>query len=306
MATRIGLIVTGVAESRALAAALGRLWPRDLVRFEVIPDARGERAHDGFTGGRVDPRRIAQQAALSGADPRIDELAQRLIAAVTGRRDGYDFAIFVEDLELENRGNEADVVTAVREAVVRQFERADRGDAFRARVRERASFHLFDPMLEAYFFAARTTLGRLTASARHDPTVDCERFVVEQASEPEYFREPLGECPRGKKPKDRACPWRGTERLRREHPKRYLQFLLRSTETGEEYCTEYSETRQGAAALSTLAWDEVLEHSAPFLRALVDDLAEMLDAEPNVAGWAKQARSAALTAGRASGVLRNV
>jgi hypothetical protein len=318
--TRIGLVLTGQAEAEGFAVALKRLWANADVSFEVIAKDPETRVHPGFTSERIDPIRLERRARDAGGPPKVDELVQALAGALTKRRP-VDYAMVIDDLELVNRGNEANVLRAFREAVERTGER--RTPQMSERLRARGSIHLLDPMLEAYFFASARTLRKITAqSPRLEPGRDCERLSVDSV-ESEYFSEALGECSRRKgsgKPgaKERRCPWSGDPTLRREHPKKYLQYLCRGSEP-EQYCTDYVETAQGSSALREIDWAEVFAHEAPYLRALIEDVEAMVGERPSLpeSVWSTARTSGALTAlavhrrvleanEAATGVLRNL
>jgi hypothetical protein len=132
---RVALIVTGQLELRALPAALERLFPH--ADF-FVPDAVEGRDLFDSTSTRVDPARNAVRYLES--PPKIDALVADLAAALC---DDADFAVLVEDLELHNRGNEHNVLTAVREAVQRHVARTAQRRAGKrdlgAVLRERAS-----------------------------------------------------------------------------------------------------------------------------------------------------------------------
>jgi hypothetical protein len=252
------------------------------------------------TSARVDPARQARDAA-EGNTPKIDELVEHLAGNLCGR-DPARVSVLVEDLELANRGNEQNVVQAMRASVERHVAAvAARRDGTRDladRLRERASFHLFDPMVEAYFYddpaALHTAQGGLGRPAHRIGGRDAERLTVDAAADPGYFAE-VGECPRHRRPKDRRCPWGGDGR--REHPKKYLKYLCREAPPNE-FCSTYVETTGGADALAGLDWSAVLAPpgSAPFLRALVEDLADALGQPPEIRDWPDAPTSLAPTA----------
>jgi hypothetical protein len=139
-------------------------------------------------------------------------------------------------------------------------------------------------MLEAYVYASSSTLLPVATSLGRDipePQLvearSCERFEV-STSDALFFATP-GECPRFRKQKDRKCPWRETPgQVLATHPKKYLQYLCRGAlRDGEDkFCTDYRETHEGAAALRVLDWTAVFARGAPYLRAMIEDLEDML------------------------------
>ncbi len=297
MTVRVALVVTGRLEFRGLAPALQRLFPD--AAFGITPWLSESDLKDS-TSARVDPARNARDAAADNG-PAIDELASHLAANLYGR-DAASLSVLVEDLELTNRGNEARVLQAVHESVERHLARvARRRDGPRdlaERLRERASFHLFDPMIETYFYEDPATLaaaqGGLERVAHRVAGRDCERFEVDVAADPDYFAAP-GECVRHRRPKERRCPWDGAGRG--EHPKKYLKYLCREAPP-YQYCSTYQETAGGVQALAGLDWNRVFATpgSAPFLRALVEDLADALGRAPRIEGWPAAPTSEAPTA----------
>ncbi len=296
---RVALVVTGRLEFRALADAMRTLFPRDVAEFVVAPTLEEGELVDS-TSTRVDPTRNAL-AASRGAIPAIDDLVGHLAGCLSGRG-ASDFALLVEDLELLNRGNEFTVIAAVREAVGRHLVATARRPGAPAdlatRLRDRASFHLFDPMVEAYFYddpvalsVAQSELGRPAFRVR---SRDVERFEVDAAADGGFFA-PVGECLLHRKPRDRRCSWDGE--LRAEHPKKYLKYLCRMAPPNE-FCTTYQETRGGASALRVLDWNRVLSTpgNAPFLRAMIEDIEAAVGVRPALSEWPASPTSNAITA----------
>lgn len=297
--TRVALVVTGRLEFSGLAPALKSLFPT--ADFFIAPSLEEEDLRDS-TSTLVDPERNARDTE-NGDEIVIDSLTAHLAGSLCGREHA-DLAVFIEDLELVNRGNEPRVLQAVRESVQRHTRRvAQRRGAPRdldARLRERASFHLFDPMVEAYFYDDPAALDAAAGRAMGHPPgrvagVDPERFLVETIADPDYFAA-VGECELHKRPKDRKCPWGGDHRA--GHPKKYLKYLCRKAPP-HHFCSDYKETVGGVAALRRLAWSTVLSTpgSAPFLRALIEDLEDALDLRPqDIDGWPTTPSSTAPTA----------
>jgi hypothetical protein len=266
---RIALLVTGKAEEKALHHLLKRVFPE--VEFVMLP------RRDGFTSGPL------PATPLLGTAPEhthVERLAQALIAEVEPGRRGHelpDLVVLVDDLELENLDQPERAVEHVREAVRAHLEQHDwpsatsRERAYE-RVRERCSFHLLVPMLEAYFFgepAALVRAGAKRASRFDASAADVEtRFLVNDLD----FLAPPDRPPREKLP-----PWATANRAR--HPKHYLQFLCDPTGTEPR---AYVETKGGQAALRQLDWPMVLapEEHVCFLRSLFHDLADALGEDP--------------------------
>ncbi len=256
----VALIPTGRLEHRALGPALGRLFPDD--RFVVRPP---EAPLNGFTSRDVAP--------LVGAPPgpvptELDELAAELVNAIfPGRRgERVDFAFAVEDLELVNDAQPHLVLHLFRDAVDRYIQATWRHNAVPryAEVRERCSFHLLRPMVEAYFFGEPAALGRAGAvlPPQLPPNLDLEQFYMVDA--------PFWWLPQGT-PRIANMP----QRFR--HPKSYLHYLCDPTLTNRR--ARYRETHEGVDALEEMDWEVVLSvvPHCPFLHALLDDLAQALN-----------------------------
>ncbi len=253
----VALIPTGKLEHLALGPALARLFPDH--DFVVRPP---EVNLDGFTS--LDVSAFLKEDAHPVADT-LEELAKMLVNAIFPGRKGehVDFAYVIEDLELVNRGQPDLVIRLFRDAVANCLELTWPGNAQRRdAVRDKCSFHLFSPMTEAYFFGEPAALQRAGASAPPSAAVhpDLEQFHTTDGA---YLAAPEH---------DRLT----SPRLREHHPKSYLHYLCDSTLSDKK--RKYRETKNGVAALSTLAWNQVMQNQphCPFLHAFMDDLSEAL------------------------------
>ena len=252
--TKVALVVTGKLEQRALPQALQRLFPSAaFTAFGPFADS---------TSQRLVPAKLAAKVPS-----KLDELIGHLAASLVRKNretPAHDFAVLIEDMELVNRGNEAGVRRCVQEAVQRHTQRVPTSATA---LLERASVHLLDPMVETYFYDDVAVLKSLNVASHKRLPMDPERFQVLAADEPDYFAANEG-------------PWASNDRA--EHPKKYLAYLLREPPP-DALRTTYKETRQGAEALARLDWNSVLGpgHS-PFLRALIEDLAEALNVDPQL------------------------
>jgi hypothetical protein len=266
VSARVGLIVTGKCEHRGLAESLQRIFPE--ARFEAL----GREPVDSFTS--ADVRDLPESPVPS----TLQKLAARIVAEVEpGRMEGpLDLVVAIDDLELVNAPHPALVVARVREAVQAHLQ-SYRGtsDAAREkvmrRVRERCSFHLLAPMIEAYFFAEPAALARAGAArqSRVDASaIDLEAFVT---GDPEYLQHP--DVPHKQSPerKSWAIPMPG----RAHHPKHYLRFLC---DPSDPHTKRYTEAKAGAEALRQLAWEQVFsqDERVRLARALFEDLADGL------------------------------
>ena len=159
----VALIPTGKLEHAALGPALARLFPDHA--FVVRPP---EQHLDGFTS-----RDVAQLlgAGLGPVPGNLDDLAAELANSIFPARRGehIDFAFVVEDLELCNQHQPDLVLRIFREALdsyISQTWPQQSAPRFKE-VRERCSFHLFRPMMEAYFFGEPAALARAKAARPH-------------------------------------------------------------------------------------------------------------------------------------------
>lgn len=287
---RVRLIPTGRCELLGLASCFERIFPEhvfETVAARVEPD--GTRIpYDSFTSGRL-------RAGL--VPDNLLQLVKRLASEVYPGRDGQaaDLAVVLEDLELENADQAELVVDTVR-AAVRQHvqDLTRRATATTARrveeaLRERASFHLAVPMIEAWFFAdpsvlplAGVKVDRLPPRLRE--CVDPELFETDDA---EFSAEDGSAwvALEGQRTRRRASdrpPWILPLRpelagYRRErHPKAYLSWLCRDPQ--EKRWSTYRESQGGAKALGALDWPRVVGNPTHcmFARALLGDLSEVL------------------------------
>lgn len=286
---RIVFILTGQMERKAFTQSLSTLFPQAEFEIEPPPGTPEELLPTSFTSNPV------PFVARSAAEQKLDALVRMLAAAVEPGRKGRGrpaLVVLLEDLELANLSQPRTVQAALRQAIARHIDRlrADRRGLVDPQVvaeslHERASFHLMCPMTEAYFFGDAEALARATpraALAKLAPGMDLEQF---QVADPDYL---------ASIPEEARCPLQGTGKVpwagedRGQHPKKYVQYLSRQAPQ-QPYCSDYRETRQGAAALAALRWSTVLATQAvPFARALVEDIAHALDV-PNPAAPAGDA-----------------
>jgi hypothetical protein len=283
---RVALVVTGQLEHRALAAALTRLFPEH--EFVVEPD---HRPLDGFTSTRLpSPRK--------GYASNLDKLIQQLTASIDPpeRRapKPADYVVLLDDLELANVDQVDVVLDEVRQAVDRHLTtlatryNEAKMKRVRARLCERASFHLAAPMVESWLFADPDALKRAGVA---NPEVVCladsNTLEAFHTADPAFAADDACHCalwhtfsPR--KQKQHRPSWLVEDR--EQHPKAYLAWLCRDPSIKK--CTAYRESHEGAAALRDLDWSTVqtTDRGLPFLHALLADLADMLGAPLSLAG----------------------
>jgi hypothetical protein len=274
--TSIALITTGECEHRALGASLQRVF--EGADLEVVVPFQGPVPS-------ITSNYLSYPGPNSGKT-RIDKFVASIIATLEHRRTP-DFVFAIDDLELANIATAHHVTQLVSDAFRRCL-----GDTPThrelARIRERCSFHLLCPMLEAYFFGEPAALHR--AGATRPAVLDPARHLEDFQATDREFLEP-GDI--------RDHPWRGPERAR--HPKRYLSFLV---DPGDEEVASYKETAGGCRALATLDWAQVFQYQPPgiaFAHSLFDDLAATLDVPNPFQGTCQP-----LTERRSGGTLRNV
>lgn len=255
----VSLIVTGTLEEAGLASSLGRVFPEATFTVKKL---------DSFTSVR------ARKLGATRTPLVVDKIAAELAAAVDPGRNGVpaDLAIVVEDLEVDNLDQPEVVVEVCRDAVERHVEHVwpslARREKGRERLKDRASFHLLSPMIEAYFFADPAWLAAagVTAASQLAAGKDLEDFVVADAT---YLEAP----PRPKS-------WAVDNRAR--HPKHYLQFLL---DPSIPPATKYRETQQGAAALACVDWRALVSARVAhvrLVRSMLVDLADGLGMQPGL------------------------
>lgn len=285
---RVGLIVTGRCEERGLCDSLGRVFQG--TRFEVL------RRVESFTSADV------RDLPMSPAPSTLQNLASRIVAEVAEVDNPPDLLVAIDDLERVNAPHPELVAGRVRDAILAHLERhewtsqATREKAVRL-VRERCSFHLLAPMVEAYFFAEPEALVRAGAvrSSRVDAAAaDLEDFVTD---DPDYMGHPV--VPHKQHPKQKSWAIPLPERTR--HPKHYLRFLC---DPEDPYTKRYVETKGGAEALSRLDWARVFAHAehVRLARSLFEDIADRLGVPHPFPGQGHPA-----TAGfRTARVLRNL
>ncbi|MBK9265512.1 MAG: hypothetical protein IPM54_37710 [Polyangiaceae bacterium] len=263
---RVSLLTTGIMEFRGLAAALQKLFPDH--EFHVEPYAPGKPFH-GFTSCTV---QLLPPGNGSGKAGTMLRAALGTLVPPDTATPPSDLAYVVEDLELVNKGNERIMIEHVRESARRTISNIGSAmdPAFATRLmRERVSFHLAVPMPESWFFGDFSALQTEVPSAYWPPNIapnrDPEDFLTD---DPAYDADDGSACKgfaSGRMPS-----WISARR--KEHPKKYLEWLMRDHTLGD--CSKYLEQHEGVRLLGKLNWPTVLATSTwfPYLRALVRDL----------------------------------
>jgi hypothetical protein len=281
--SRVQLIVTGDMELAALAASLRHAFPESTLDF--LPTQKVQ----DFTSIRLG----SHPGRVPGLKTRAQQMAQAIVSAVAPGRflnSTLDLVLAVDDLELVNV-DQPHVVTAylAREIELtikdRQLLKSDE-TRVRELLRSRASFHLFVPMPEAYFYAEPAALVRAGArtASRFDVALrDTEAFEVDDPSYRGWLEK---RAPQAVEP--------------HRHPKQYLRYLCDPAASIER---AYRETKEGARALEELAWSEVTARQGreAYARALFEDFADGIGTN-----WESPGPVAPLTARRSNGLLRNL
>ena len=307
---RVALLTTGYTELMGLGATLHGLFPDH--EFCAVPRIQVPlRPFAGMTSNALP----APQITVLPAAAKLAEAAVSLVDPEI--RDTYDLAVVFDDLELANL-HQPEVVletfaTAVSEHITGCTDDDARRERLRTQARDRISFHLAVPMIEAWFFAdptGPTTAGvPSNADIHFDRTqTDAERF---RTGDPAYLAATEDACPcwsaiRGRRRKKDLRPkWLGSTD-RAHHPKGYLQWL--TIDGAAPSCTRYDEGRAGVTALEGLSWADVLRyrHRCIFARSLVHDLSDALGQPPRLARWqGDQADATRIRLGDAQRIIRN-
>ncbi|MBN3779320.1 hypothetical protein G3O06_17435 [Burkholderia sp. Ac-20345] len=290
MAT-IKLVVTGDLELKSLAESLKSQFPTHRGGEEVIWDKT--RKMNCSTSHRL----------RSGAEPSqpMLNLARAMLAEALNGKQGKpaDLVIVIDDVELGNVGQEEVIAEHFRAAVDIELEKkgfsGNTLDRYKGEIRDRCSFHVLRPMVEAYFFGemqALRSMGVMDAPLlRHE--TDVENFEsVDGCWLPEcYTQNQIQE-------KNGVGWWR-----HETHPKHYISHLLMRGNSAA-----YDETLQGASALRTLDWKNVpkIATDALFIRALFEDLADWFGVISPVGGNTAPSYYPQKNVRRANLVLRNL
>lgn len=273
----IGLLTTGECEHRALGASLSRVFGESLVI--AAPFRRPVPSITSNPLGYPGPQT---------GDTQIDKLVASIMATIE-QRGAPDFVVAIDDLEVHNVATAHHVTQLVADGFRRTLLRDAPTHKRIDRVRQRCSFHLLCPMVEAYFFGEPAALVRAGAQlpARLHPDHHLEDFL--EGGDMAFLT--AGDL--------RDHPWRRPGRA--FHPKRYLSYLVDPLDTQR---VAYKESRDGVRALSTLDWAQVFGHLPPgiaFARSLFDDIADAVGVSSPFPGACHP-----LTARRAGGTLRNI
>ncbi len=278
---RVALLTTGKTEFFGFPTALTALFPGH--HFESVGDVPGRPFH-GFTSARL------PAPTVLGVESALDKIVKHAVALVdpqSPREATWDLVLFIEDLELANLDQPQTVCDVVRQSVKHHISQLGRppeaAASLEVAVRERVSFHLLVPMIEAWFFGAPSALTSLGVTSAFHKKGDPEKF---ESTHQDYLNAIASQCSgwcRNHRPKDDRPKWIREDGRRAEHPKGYLQWLLICPE--HKTCTRYREGEGGAAtALAKIDWAQLFTSldRMRWARTLVQDIAERLGVQPTI------------------------
>lgn len=235
---RIRFIVTGVVEHKAIVPSLSRLFPNKTANDEAVEWLPPRKTMAGTTN----------RLRAESLDVGMKDLARAMVAETWEGEDRKpaDLVIVVDDVELHNFDQQSLICEKFREAVEVEFARrassmkqaAYSTDDLRERVRERCSFHLLCPMVEAYLFADREALTRAGCAVDVAPRFTSPPYEDFECCDPTW----LPRCDEKNRTMARLYPWWREQR----HAKHYLEHLV------EQNGELYTETIQGKEALASL------------------------------------------------------
>jgi hypothetical protein len=271
--THIQLIVTGRMEELALHRSLSAVFPPDINGEAIV--WKTPQYISGATSDRLlelppEPRPYKGRKMLA--------LAEAMIAEAMDGKSGTpaDLIVVVDDVELHNFGREPIIAAHFRAAVEQQIHNRYFGNALidcQTVLREKCSFHLLKPMVEAYLFGDADALHVAGVPSGIQPMLahtDVEEF---ETNNPAY----LPSChQKNVKMQQKGMHWWQEQR----HAKHYLDYLIGQ---GGGF---YEETKHGKNALLALNWHHVPTQPAdmPIFRSLFHDIANGLGIRNPVSG----------------------
>lgn len=289
----VRLVVTGDLERHALGPSITRIFAATSPHLAIDV---AHKLNELTTTRLPDP----SNKAIRTPTP-VTRMANALVteALHCPRGNAADMVLGVADLELANADQPEAVLAWIRRAVLEEIDRKypsmDAASRARERVRARCSFHLFVPLVEAYFFGERAALTRAgipEAATIYRRGDDVENF---ETDDPEFL--PVCRVRNAEKASHDWGWWR-----EERHPKRYIDFLV--GRAGGAYSDA-----MGARALATLDWPAAgaLPTATRFARSLFEDLASLLEtANPLGPGDTHEGTSPARRTRSEERVLRNL
>lgn len=293
---RIKLIVTGDLEKLALPQSLKKHFPNIQNGKDVIWDE--PRKIHGATSCQL--KLLNEGALLSNP---MKELAKAMLAeALEGKKKGQspaDLVIVVDDVELGNLGRENVIAEHFRAAVNYAIQLKAKGITseearIRSIIRDKCSFHLLKPMVEAYLFGDAVALGLAGVPIGVSPQLVHQSDVEEfETNDPKWL--PTCHKENAIQQNNHNKPWWLHER----HPKAYLDYLLPK---------DYTETFHGKQALMELNWFQVpkCQHDIPIFGSLFEDVANWFNMANPINGATHPDFYPEKTVNRNSLLLRNM
>jgi hypothetical protein len=269
--SHVGILATGRAESEGIPGALEQLFNHTFAPIFM-------RTVDREPFGNINTPPSPVSSVHSTALKIVQKVASEL------ERNTFDFIVILDDLELTNLARPGQVVEHMRLAVLDHLETAgakgwgNKNELVRA-FRERVSFHLAVPMLEAWFFA---DLDALIGLQLNTPP------KLVDGSDPEAFT--TADCDYASDQGSACIPWQHLPPAKRKllrppwtcadpthHPKAYLSWLMKDPR--EKGCSRYREIAHGVSVLEALDWQRTLRDPAhySYLRAFLQDLSIALN-----------------------------
>ena len=312
---RVGILVTGETEYYGMAIALQRLFPAHL--FDCLPVEKkflpGTKLYSGFTSSQ-----LSREHVQNPPEACLNLVAFAAQEAIGDRhKEAYDLVIILDDLEICNAHQPELVSEVMRMAVHKHLEvlatrNARIQDLTKQSLKEKVSFHLVAPMIEAWFFIDNKALRRagvqslesVSFNIDSDPesfSTDDQAFLAAEAA----FCTALAKQPPGRRKKNKP-KWIDNEN-RCRHPKGYLQWLTSAPE--HRNCTNYQESSHGADALREFDWNQVpMRHKdhLGYLKAMVEDLEQVLGSKPVVDLGSPANISTAIAVSPRDRILRNI
>ncbi len=313
---RVAVLPTGKTEWHGMAQALAQLFPPHT--FYCVPTAPevasygAQYPYNGFTSSKLTAAHL--ESPPESAQELLKRAAQEAVGSSPAQLPPADLVVVLDDGELANAAQLSLVTDVFRAAAVQHLSSLQGSRArTEAAFREKVSFHLVVPMVEAWFFADPAALVRAGVTAGQPvcfaSTQDPEQFVTQDAA---YLAASMAHCPSlalvpsGRQKKLRP-KWLGSL-SRQHHPKGYLQWLCLAGQQCS--CTAYDETNHGAAALRGLNWTALLQRPSPqlgFLTSLLSDIADGVGQPlPSLLLGRYEAPETSRATPRATPVLRNL
>lgn len=272
----IKLIVTGDLEKRSLHKSLQKAFPKHNCNGDlVIWDPPRKAIYGGFTSSRID----------SSASPSISAVRlvdEMFVEALNSKRPNGvtpDLIIVIDDVELGNVGQEEVVANAFCAAIASKLKllQAEHSANYFAvicqKIKTSCSFHLLNPMIEAYFFAdIRMLIDKFCLSV---PPVllhatDVEKFDARNDVNVDW----TDFCSREDRKKSKVCNWWKTGL----HPKHYLSHLIAASEL-----PPYHEVATGARMIEGTTWESIskMPTDSPSISALLEDIWDWFGVPPS-------------------------